>query len=229
MIDERSIFVTGTHTGIGKTLVSALLLKLLAADYWKPVQCGDLTNSDTSTVRQLVGHDHPGIFHPERYALQLPQSVHIAAAAEQKTVKLNDFTRPQSSNRLIIEGAGGCLVPLNQTDVMIDLATHLQAPVILVTRYYLGAYNHTLLSLEALQARGVKILGLVLNGGEAPEFCEFISKKTGLPFLGIIAQLANVSSQTIESLAQEWRGKANDRPVTKGPQPDLASVYAAQN
>ncbi len=207
MIQDSRIFITGTSTDVGKTVASAILVKALGADYWKPVQCGDLENSDTNTLRNLVGADHLGTFHPERYRLKLPQSVHIAAAAEQKLVRLSDFAMPQTSRTLVIEGAGGALVPLNDDETVIDIARHLDVGVVLLTKFYLGTYNHTLLTIEALQARGIRILGIILNGQDAPEFCEFITRKTGVRFLGIIPTCTKVDSETIATLAHEWRGK----------------------
>jgi dethiobiotin synthetase len=154
-----------------------------------------------------LGSEYEGTLFPERHVLSLPQSPHLAARKEGLEIRLSDFVLPSTRRPLIVEGAGGCLAPLNEKDGVIDIATHLGLAVIFVTRFYLGAYNHTLLSIEAIQKRGIKILGLILNGGDEPEFREFISRKTGLEFLGIIPRLTQVDSSTIETLVQTWREK----------------------
>lgn len=227
MIDRTSIFISGTDTNIGKTVASALLVKILDADYWKPIQCGDLDKSDRSSVKTLLGPSYTGTLHPERYALSLPQSPHIAARAENVHIKRTDFVLPKSTRPIVVEGAGGCLAPLNDEDAVIDLAAHLGLAVVLVTRYYLGAYNHTLLSIEAVQRRGIKILGLILNGEDNPGFRDFISRKTNLEFLGILAQMAQCDSSSIETLAHTWREKTHDRIVRKRSELHLASLHSA--
>lgn len=182
----RGIFITGTDTNIGKTYVSAHLVKAWNADYWKPVQCGDLDRSDAMTVRDLLGGDYKGTIHPERYRFQAPKSPHIASAMEGVRIQLEDFVLPQSEKTILVEGAGGCLAPLNEEHAVIDLAVHLNLPVVLVTQSYLGAYNHTLSSIEVIRSRGLQIHGLVLNKGDDPEFREFVSRKTRLEFLTVI-------------------------------------------
>jgi dethiobiotin synthetase len=221
------LFISGTDTNIGKTLVSALFVKLMGADYWKPVQCGDLEKSDSKTLRDWLGPSYQGTLHPERYALETPCSPHLAAKREGALIKLDDFALPKGNTPLVIEGAGGCLAPLNDHDAVLDIASQLGAPVILVTRFYLGAYNHTLLSIEAIQKRGIEIRGLVLNGGDDLEFREYISRKTKLEFLGIIPQLTHVDSHVLETLANQWRRNSHDRIARQRPEPRLASVHPA--
>jgi len=201
MMNSPAIFISGTDTNVGKTIASAFLVKLLGADYWKPIQCGDLDKSDSMTVSKLLGEDYKGVLHPERYALRTPQSPHLCAKEEGLEIQLSDFTLPKSSRLLIVEGAGGSLVPLNNEDTVIDLAAHLGLPVILVTRFYLGAYNHTLLSIEAIQRRGIPILGLILNQGDNREFREYISRKTKLEFLAIIPKWDKVPELITEELS----------------------------
>jgi len=205
MISRPGIFLSGIDTNIGKTVVSSLLVKLFNTDYWKPIQCGDLDNSDSMVLRKLIGKDYTGTLHPERYALHLPQSAHIAAKEANVNIKLQDFELPQSDKPIVVEGAGGCLVPINEENTVIDLAKHLGLPVVLVVRFYLGAYNHTLLSIEALQKRGIEIQGLILNEGDNPEFREFISRKTHLKFLGVVPKLKSLDSQTLETIVHQWR------------------------
>ncbi len=157
-----SYFITGIGTAIGKTFTSAVLMQYFQADYWKPIQSGDLDFSDSMAVASLV--DPHLIFHPERYKLQLAASPHKSAAKEQINIKLEDFQLPETSNRLLVEGAGGLFVPISQDLFMIDLIQKLQLPVILVTKNYLGCINHTILSIQALLQRQIKIAYLVFNG-----------------------------------------------------------------
>lgn len=161
---HKPLFITGIGTGVGKTIVSALLTEQLQADYWKPVQAGDLDQSDQQTVRQLVSNDQ-SIFHPETYRFSLAASPHTAAAFEQIEISKSEFRLPKTKGPLIIEGAGGLLVPLSNTLLMIDLIDYFQAEAILVIRNYLGCINHSLLSLEALSNRNIPIRLVVFNGG----------------------------------------------------------------
>jgi len=160
---NKPIFITGIGTDIGKTIVSAVLVEKLQADYWKPVQAGDLDNSDTIKVQRLISNPR-SVFHPEAYRLTQPFSPHKAAALDGVEIDINKIILPQTSNQLIIEGAGGLMVPLNDTHYIIDLIKHLDAEVILVSRNYLGSINHTLLSIDALTNRGIPIKAIVING-----------------------------------------------------------------
>nr|WP_199075153.1 dethiobiotin synthase [Pedobacter sp. ASV19] len=157
------LFVTGIGTGIGKTIVSALITEQLQADYWKPVQAGDLEQSDSMKVESLISNTY-SIIHPEVFRLKMAASPHKAAAAEQLEILPEDFKLPETSKQLIIEGAGGLMVPLSETFLMIDLIQQLEAEVILVIRNYLGCINHTLLSLELLKSRNIPIRQIVFNG-----------------------------------------------------------------
>ncbi|SFI76717.1 dethiobiotin synthase [Myroides guanonis] len=156
------LFVTGVGTGVGKTVVSSILVSKFKADYWKPIQAGDLEDTDSMKVYRWTNN----IFriHKERYAFQRAASPHEAAAVEGIEIKLNDFEMPQIDNNLIVEGAGGLFVPLNDKEYMIDLIVHLQLEVILVIRDYLGVINHSLLSIKALELRGISIYSVVFNG-----------------------------------------------------------------
>jgi len=159
-------FVTAIDTDSGKTLVSAILCEALKADYWKPVQAGLPRDSDI--VKELVSNDQSKI-HAETYLLKTPSSPHAAARIDGVNINLIDFKIPETSNPLIVEGAGGCLVPLNDNDFVIDLISFLKMDVILVADLYLGSINHTLLTIEALQKRKIKIKGLIFNGDANPE------------------------------------------------------------
>ena len=160
---NSAIFITGIGTEIGKTIVSAALVEKLKADYWKPVQSGDLNNSDTNKVRNLITNKTSN-FHPETYALTQPFSPHKSAAIDGISIDKNKFSIPVTGNKLIIEGAGGLMVPLNTNFLIIDLIKQLNVEVILVSRNYLGSINHTLLSVDALKQRNIPVKGIIFNG-----------------------------------------------------------------
>lgn len=170
----KPIFVTGIGTGVGKTYVSARLVEKLKADYWKPIQSGDLHHSDTDTVREFVTNPISK-FHPEAYRLTQPFSPHKSAALDGIQIDIDQIILPETENLLIIEGAGGLLVPLNEKDLMIDLIQKFNADVILVVMHYLGSINHTLLSIEALKHRGIALKEIIFNG-ESDEWSEEIIK-----------------------------------------------------
>lgn len=159
----RGIFVTGTDTDIGKTVVAACLVRALDADYWKPIQSGLADGRDQDTVAELSGLDARRI-HPSAYELQAPLSPHEAARLENKTLDMNAFELPPTENNLVVEGAGGALVPINDDALMINLMERLGLPIVVVARSRLGTINHTLLTLEALRARNLTILGVIVNG-----------------------------------------------------------------
>ncbi|SDE84530.1 dethiobiotin synthetase [Dyadobacter soli] len=163
MIPNRKIlFVTGIGTDVGKTVCAAVLTESLKADYWKPVQAGGLDNTDRKTVTQLTS---PGtITHLEAVRLKLAASPHKAAQKEQKCIMAEDLILPETKNKLIIEGAGGLYVPINEQFCMIDWIEQLGVEVALVVRNYLGCINHTLMSIQALKQRHIPLKYLVFNG-----------------------------------------------------------------
>lgn len=179
---KRPIFITGIGTGIGKTIVSAILVEKLMADYWKPVQSGDLNNSDTMLVKSLISNKKT-VFHAEAYRLTHPYSPHFSAALDGIRIDLNQFSLPKTENQLIIEGAGGLMVPLNETDLMIDLIKKLDAAVVLVSKNYLGSINHTLLSVEILKTRNIPISKLIFCGETNESSEEVIYNQTGIEIL----------------------------------------------
>lgn len=199
----RKIFVTGIGTEVGKTVISAILTEALKADYWKPVQAGDLDNTDTMKVQALVSNPDTK-FYQEAYRLQYPMSPHAAAELEGIQIELDQIQLPGSSNgNLIIEGAGGLMVPLNDQDMMVDLITHLDAEVVIVSQNYLGSINHTLLSTELLKQRGIRVLGIIFNGTENKSTEDIILKSTGLKCLGKIRPQEFLTKDKILNLAQE--------------------------
>lgn len=186
-------FVTGIDTDSGKTLVSAILCEALQADYWKPIQAG--LPKDSDTVRSLISNTKTYI-HPERHLLSLPASPHASAKAENINIQLQDFIVPKAEN-LVIEGAGGCLVPINQTDFVIDLASHLNARVILVADLYLGSINHTLLTANLLAQRRMPVHGLVFNGESNPESESIILKHTQYRKLLHVARETQITKEVV--------------------------------
>ncbi|UOG76511.1 dethiobiotin synthase [Hymenobacter tibetensis] len=200
----EKLFITGIGTDVGKTLVSAILTEALQADYWKPVQAGLEPTTDAATVRSLV-RNPVSKFWPERYQLQLPASPHAAAAAEGLELRATDFQLPATDNHLIVEGAGGLLVPLAPGLLIADLAQQFQLEVVVVSRNYLGSINHTLLTLEALQARGLRIRGLVFNGEPTPATEDFISAHTNVPLMPRLRQETEVSAAVVSEYAATFR------------------------
>lgn len=159
----RRYFITGIDTNVGKTVVSSIFVRALEADYWKPIQSGDLEYSDSHKIQAWAKHPKLQI-HPERYQLKTPASPHHAAALENVNIQVEDFELPDTENHLIVEGAGGLFVPINQKHTIIELIQQLNIPVILVASYYLGSINHTLLSLSALREKNIPIAALVFQG-----------------------------------------------------------------
>ncbi|QJW91825.1 dethiobiotin synthase [Spirosoma taeanense] len=197
------LIVAGIGTEIGKTLVSSVLVEALQADYWKPVQSGALDDSDTETVRRLISNP-TSRFHPEAYRLSQPLSPHAAAEADGVTLNMAQIKLPQTRNNLIVELAGGLMVPLNNTKLNIDLVQQLALPVVLVSRNYLGSINHTLLSVEACKNRSIPLLGLIFNGPtvETSERC--ILNYTQLPCLGRIGQETSIDQHVIRQYANQF-------------------------
>ena len=163
------IIIAGTDTNVGKTIVSSLLVNKLDAHYWKPVQCGDLdTGGDSATVKKLSGIKANRII-PEAYRLKMPASPNQAAAAEGITIDKENLKLPNHEGALVVELAGGLMVPLRDDWLQIDQVKVWNLPVVLVARSGLGTLNHTLLSIEALENRNIKVATLILNGEKHEE------------------------------------------------------------
>ncbi len=189
---HKNLFVTGIGTGIGKTITSAILARAVNYPYWKPIQCGDLHFSDEDRVKSLC----PGVeVLPGRYRLKAPESPHAASNREGVEISLGDFSPPPGPT--VIEGAGGILVPLNQRNLIIDLVPIFQASVVVVAQYYLGSINHTLLTLNELKRRDLKILGIVFNGEKNQESKDIILAHHTLPVLLELPVLADVSAESV--------------------------------
>jgi dethiobiotin synthetase len=195
-MNNKPLFVTGIGTGIGKTIVSAVLVEKLKADYWKPVQSGDLENSDTITVKSLISNTKTHFF-DEAYRLSQPFSPHKSAAIDGITIDPKNIILPHTTNTLVIEGAGGLMVPLNTDFLMLDLIRQLGAAAILVSQNYLGSINHTLLSAYALKNENIPVRGIIFNGVKDIYSKEFILENTGLELLGHIPEYVPIDKKAI--------------------------------
>ncbi|NGZ05464.1 MAG: dethiobiotin synthase [Magnetococcales bacterium] len=160
---KKGLFVTGTDTGVGKSVAAAWLVRALQGCYWKPVQSGLTEESDSAVVQRLSGVAAAAIL-PETYRLHAPLSPHASARLDGVEIRMESFIRPDVTGPLVVEGAGGVLVPLNATCKMVDLMVRLRLPVVVVARTALGTINHTLLTLEALRARQLEVAGVILSG-----------------------------------------------------------------
>lgn len=199
-------FVTAIDTDSGKTMASAIIAQALEADYWKPIQAGKPTDSDT--VRSLINSKLT--IHKEAYFLKKPASPHHAANVESIKITLDDIKLPQTDNPLVIEGAGGMLVPINDQDYVIDLASKHNCKVILVSNLYLGSINHTLLTLEALEKRNLRPIGIIFNGESNPSSEEIILKKYNTPVLLRINREAQFTSEIISRYAGQLKKRWNE-------------------
>jgi len=193
---NKPLFITGIGTGIGKTIISAILTEKLKADYWKPVQSGDLDDSDTLKVKSLISNTQT-VFHPETYRLTQPFSPHKSAAIDGIIIEKEKFIIPETDNQLLIEGAGGLMVPLNDYFLMIDLIKQLDAEAILVSQNYLGSINHTLLSVAVLKQYNIPIKGILFNGKSDVDSESYILKYTGLKLLGHVSEYSSINKKTV--------------------------------
>ena len=198
-------FVSAIGTDSGKTVISAIITQALGADYWKPVQCG--FPRDLETVRSLVQNPQCG-FHEEQYLLKTPASPHAAAKIDNVELSVDNFNLPQTSNdNMVIEGAGGLLVPLNDHENIVDFVTWFDAELILVSDLYLGSINHTLLSVEALQKRNLKVKGIIFNGEENKESESIILKRSGYDCLLNIPREDTINPGTVAKYADKIKAK----------------------
>jgi dethiobiotin synthetase len=192
-------FVTAIDTDSGKTFVSAILCEALKAEYWKPIQAG--LPRDADIVKKLVSNPAVRI-HAESYLLTTPVSPHAAAKIDGLQIHLADIKLPSTQNILVIEGAGGCLVPLNDHEFIIDLIKHLNSQVIIVADLYLGSINHTLLTIEALKKRNIDIKGIIFNGEMNTESERIILLHANLPCLLRISKEEMIDNATVIKYAK---------------------------
>ncbi|HAH65727.1 MAG TPA: dethiobiotin synthase [Rhizobiales bacterium] len=198
----NGFFVTGTDTDVGKTVVSAWLLAHLDACYWKPVQAGTEPETDSATVRRLAEVEADRIV-PEAYLLSEPIAPHEAAQRSGIAIDMAKLVPPPCDRPLVVEGAGGLMVPLTDEAYVVDLATELHLPLILVTRSTIGTINHTLLSLEAIRRRGLPLAGVVINGPETPHNRAAIERYGQVEVIAEIPWLETVSRSTLLAIQPE--------------------------
>ena len=204
----RCLFVTGTDTDIGKTVISTILMVGLDAAYWKPIQSGLENITDIEWIREKTGLPKARFF-PETYRLKLPLSPHASAEHDGICINLKSFNLPQidDHNHLIVEGAGGIMVPLNDRHFMLDLMKHLGLPILLVAPSTLGTINHTLLSLEQLRRHGLEILGVVMNGPKNPGNRKAIEFYGKIKVLAEVEPLPEINSKSLKkAYAQYFEG-----------------------
>jgi dethiobiotin synthetase len=196
----KGLIVTGTDTGIGKTVLSAGLVAMLGARYWKPVQAG-LEEEDSPTIARLA----PGAsIHSPAYRLHTPASPHYAAQIDGVTIDPARLTLPMGERPLVVEGAGGALVPLSQTLLYADQFAAWGLPVVVVARTELGTINHSLLTIEALRTRGCAIAGLAFVGAEQAESERFIVAHTGVRRLGRLPRLDPLTPATLRAAMADF-------------------------
>lgn len=202
---NNTYFITGIGTDVGKTIVAAIITEALEADYWKPIQAGDLETSDTHMVKDLISNTK-SFFHNNSFSLNHPMSPHAAAKLDRVKITTEKIKRPKTTNELVIEGAGGLLVPLSEKELMVDLIKPTDK-IILVSRNYLGSINHTLLSVEALKSRGHKCFGIIFNGEKNEETENVILKISGVRLLGRIENEPYFDKNVVKEYAEEFRKK----------------------
>jgi len=197
----KQIFVTGISTEVGKTIASAIITEALEADYWKPIQAGDLDQSDSHKVASLISNSKTKI-HKSSYELQTPMSPHAAADIDGIQIDTKKIVAPSTKNYLVIEGAGGLLVPLNDNDTILDIIMP-NYKVIVVSRHYLGSINHTLLTVNWLKQKGYDV-SLLFSGDEHPTTEQIILHKTGVPLLGRIDEEPTFNKAIIQKYAEQF-------------------------
>jgi dethiobiotin synthetase len=197
-----NLFVTAIGTDSGKTLASAVLTEALEADYWKPVQAG--YPRDTETVANLISNSKSKL-HQEAYLFSAAMSPHAAAKLDAVEVDLHQIKIPTINEHLVVEGAGGVMVPLNDKDFVIDIASFQSLEVVLVSNLYLGSINHTLLTINELNRRNLRIKGIIFNGPENKESMDYILEYSGWEMLLHIPQLEVIDKQVVRDLANQIR------------------------
>lgn len=200
---NNTYFITGIGTDVGKTIASAIITESLKADYWKPIQAGDLENSDSKKVQKLISNKET-FFYPEGFKLNTPMSPHAAAEIDGLKLTAKKIKRPETSKNLVIEGAGGLLVPINSKETILDLIQD-NDKIIVVSRHYLGSINHTLLTIEMLKNKGFKLAGIIFNGAENLSTEKVILEMTGINLIGRIDEEPYFDNNVIKEYADSFR------------------------
>ena len=199
----NKIFITGIGTDVGKTIVSAIVVEALKADYWKPIQAGELEFSDSDKIRSLISNDRSRILE-NSYALKTPMSPHAAAAIDGIAIELDKIIIPDTLNNIVIEGAGGLLVPLNEKDTILDIIEN-DYKIIVVSRHYLGSINHTLLTIETLRNQGFEISGIIFSGMENETTENIIEKLSEVQILGRIDEEEIFNKEVVKRYANSFK------------------------
>ena len=195
-------FITGISTEVGKTVASAIVTEALEADYWKPIQAGELDNCDTKKVKQLVSNSKSQ-FHDNAYSLNTPMSPHAAAEIDKVTIDIKQIKAPTTKNNLVIEGAGGLFVPLNNKNTILDLIKP-NYKVIVVSRHYLGSINHTLLTINLLKEKGFNV-AIIFSGNEHKTTEDIIKKITNVPVIGRIEEEPYFDKNVVLEYAEKFK------------------------
>tara|TARA_R110002072_G_scaffold49261_1_gene133942 strand:- start:200 stop:811 length:612 start_codon:yes stop_codon:yes gene_type:complete len=199
---QKKYFITGISTEVGKTVAAAIVTEALEADYWKPVQAGELDDSDTHKVERFISNKKT-VFHKNAYALKTPMSPHAAAEIDGIKVDLKKIQEPKTENHLVIEGAGGLLVPLNDTATILDLIKPTYK-IIVVSRHYLGSINHTLLTVNLLKAKGFEV-SIIFSGDEHKSTESIIQKMTNVTILGRIEEEPYFDKNVIKEYTNKFK------------------------
>jgi dethiobiotin synthetase len=200
---KKSIAIAGIHTGIGKTIASAVIAEAIGADYWKPVQAGT-AERDMMRVKELISNGDKRV-HEEALLLSSPMSPHAAAHIDGIEIDYTKFVWPKTDKNLLIETAGGLLSPMSDSTTMADFIAHYQLPAILITQNYLGSINHTLLSIEVMKARGISLLGIIINGVQNHYSETFIEQYANVPVIARIPYFDKLDNHSITKCAHEIR------------------------
>lgn len=200
----KKIFVTGIGTDVGKTVASAIIVEALKADYWKPIQAGELEYSDTDKIKELISNQQSKFF-KNSYALHSPMSPHAAAAIDGVHIELDSIVTPNTSNHLVLEGAGGLLVPINNKQTVLDIIKP-DYKVIVVSKHYLGSINHTLLTVNLLKEKGFDV-SLIFNGNEHSTTESIIQKMIGVKVIGRIKEEQKIDKEVVRKYAKLFKQK----------------------
>jgi len=200
---SNTFFITGSSTAVGKTIASAIIAETLEADYWKPIQAGELDNTDTHKVARLVSNDKTKLLE-SAFNLTGFMSPHAAAEIDEVIISAKKIKRPTTKNNLVIEGAGGLMVPLNNSETIADLIKP-SDKVIVVSRHYLGSINHTLLTIEALKQRKLNVFGILFSGDPNPATEQIIEKMSGAFILGRIEEEPYFDQNVVKEYAEKFK------------------------
>ncbi|WP_431133409.1 dethiobiotin synthase [Psychroserpens mesophilus] len=198
----NTYFITGIGTDVGKTIASAIITEALEADYWKPIQAGDLQHCDTKKVQQLISNK-VSKFHSNSFALQTPMSPHAAADIDGISIEPKHIKPPKTKNHLVIEGAGGLLVPINHKHTILDLIKPTYK-IIVVSRHYLGSINHTLLTLNLLQEKGFDT-SVIFSGNEHKTTEDIIKQMTKVKIIGRIEEEPYFDKNVVKDYAEKFK------------------------